>query len=87
MDKKDIHIDLNNDMLTIEGKKENDQENSADKYTRREFNYWSFKRSFSIPEMVDTDKLSASYKNGVLAIELPKKEEAKAKPVREIKIK
>ncbi|WP_317128090.1 Hsp20/alpha crystallin family protein [Maribacter sp. MJ134] len=55
-------------------------------YTRREFGYASFKRSFSLPETVSDDKIKAEYTDGVLSIHLPKKEEAKQKPARSIKI-
>ena len=56
------------------------------KFTRREFNYASFKRSFNLPESVDTAKITASYTDGVLAVSLPKREEAQVQPSRLIEI-
>ena len=56
------------------------------KYTRKEFNYSSFRRVFTLPETVNTDSIHASYENGVLKIDLPKKEEALPKPKRLIEI-
>ena len=64
-----------------------DKKEKNDTYTRREFSYMSFQRSFTIPEtMVDGDKINASYNEGILHISLPKKEEVKPKPARQIKI-
>jgi len=55
-------------------------------YTRREFNYGAFKRSFNLPETVDPTKITANYVNGILTISIPKKEEAKPVPPRTIEI-
>ena len=55
-------------------------------YTRREFNYGAFKRSFNLPETVDSTKITANYVNGILTISIPKKEEAKPVPPRTIEI-
>ncbi|WP_299781383.1 Hsp20/alpha crystallin family protein [uncultured Formosa sp.] len=84
--KSDFHIDLNNQMLSISTKTEQEKEHKEDNYTRREFGYSSFKRSFSLPESVDADKINAKYNDGILDILLPKKEEAKQKPARTIEI-
>ena len=62
------------------------EEEKDEKIMRREFSYCSFKRSFSLPELVDYDKITATHKNGVLSIEIPKREEAKEKPARQIAI-
>ena len=87
--KDDISVHLENGVLTISSEKESE---SSDKdkegnYTRREFNYRSFKRVFNLPESAATDDISASYKDGVLDILIPKKEEAKPKPSKMINIK
>ncbi|GAA0746299.1 hypothetical protein GCM10009431_22480 [Gaetbulibacter jejuensis] len=84
--KSDFQIDLDNQVLSIstEVKQENEQKEAN--YTRREFGYSSFKRTFTLPETVDEDKIQASYTEGILNIHLPKKEEAKQKPARTIKI-
>ena len=86
MRKEDFHVELDNDTLTIhsEFSSENNDENST--YTRREFNYQSFKRSFYLPNTVEADKIKARYKDGILSLEIPKKEEAKRKPVKSISI-
>ncbi len=62
------------------------QDRKPVKYTRREFNYVSFKRTFTLPNTVDGEKINASYTDGILNVELPKREEAKVKPAREIEI-
>jgi HSP20 family protein len=87
LEKKDFHIDLENNLLTISSEKEFKQEEENDgKFVRREFGYSSFKRSFTLPESIDSEKIGASYKEGVLHITIPKKEEAKQKPPRQIAI-
>ncbi len=88
MKKEDFKIDLDNNWLTISSEKKSEKkEEKKGNYTRREFSYQSFQRSFTIPEYeVDGDKISAKYYDGVLCINLPKREEAKPKPAREIKI-
>jgi len=86
--REDFQIELDNDMLTIssEDRRENEVQENNGKYTRKEFSYSTFKRSFSLPESVDNEKIGASYKNGVLEINLPKREEAKTQPKRMIEI-
>jgi len=86
--KKDFNIELDNDLLTIssEIKEENRSEDKERNFSRREFSYESFKRSFTLPESVDTSKIKASYKNGILILDLPKREEAKTQPKRMIDI-
>ena len=73
--KEDFKIDLDHDLLTISVEKENKTEEEKNGYTRREFNYASFKRSFTLPETVDREKIQASYTNGILNVGLPKKEQ------------
>jgi len=88
MDKKDFKIDLDNDILTISSEKTNTNENSNENYTRKEYSYMSFKRSFTLPKsLVDRDKIKATYKNGELKITIPKLEEAKPKPIKLIEVK
>ncbi len=86
--KEDFNIELDNDVLTIsaEDKKENETTAKNGRYTRKEFSYNTFKRAFSLPESVDSKKISASYNNGVLEILLPKREEAKVQAKRMIDI-
>lgn len=89
MDKKDFKIELDGNMLTISSEKTNQQtENKEDeKYSRKEFSYQSFQRTFNLPkEVVDSEKIEATYNNGLLHLTIPKKEEAKQKPPRQIQI-
>ncbi|NLI87569.1 MAG: Hsp20/alpha crystallin family protein [Bacteroidales bacterium] len=85
-DKKDFRIDLNNNVLEISSEKEVKEENKDEKVMRREFRYSSFKRTFTLPDTVDTEKIKASYKDGILSISVPKKDEAKVKPTKQIAI-
>jgi len=86
MDKKDMKIDINEDVLTVSSETKNETEDKKDGYKRKEFSYSSFCRSFYIPENVNRDKITAAYKDGILNIELPKQEEEKTKLSKQIKI-
>ncbi len=86
MDKKDLKIDINEDVLTIASESKNESEENRDGYKRKEFSYSSFCRSFYIPENVNREKIEASYKDGILSVELPKMEEDKSKITRQVKI-
>jgi len=89
MKKEDFKIELDNNMLTISSEKteEYDEENAKEKYSRKEFSYQAFQRSFNLPkEVVDEEKIKAHYKDGVLHLTIPKREEAKQKPPRKIQI-
>jgi len=87
MKKGDFRINVNNGQLTISSERKNEQESKNGDYSRKEFSYESFQRSFSLLEnMVDSDNISAKYSDGILYVHLPKKEEVKPKPAREIKI-
>lgn len=86
MKKSDFQIDLDNQRLSISTEVKQEEENKEDNYTRREFGYASFRRSFTLPDSIDDDKIQASYNDGILSIHLPKREEARQKPARTIKI-
>jgi HSP20 family protein len=86
LDKKDFKIDLDNNVLTISSEKELKNEEKEGRFMRREFSYSSFTRSFSLPEAVDAEKIKASHKDGILRISIPKREEAKRKPPKQIAI-
>lgn len=86
MKKDDFNIDLDNKVLSISTEYKEESENTEDNYTRREFGYASFKRTFSLPESIDDSKIKATYTDGILTIQLPKREEAKEKPARTIQI-
>jgi len=89
MNRDDFKVELDNNILSISSEVQNNTE-SSDKngqYNRREFNYRSFQRSFSLPEnKVECGKISAKYKDGILHITIPKREEAKVKPARQITV-
>lgn len=86
MKKEDFHVTCENGYLTIKAEKEEKREEKDKNYTRREYNYNSFERSFSLPASVKSDQVKAKYEDGVLKISLPKTEEAKTKPKREVKV-
>lgn len=75
--KHDFKINVEGNMLTISSEKEENREEKDESYSRKEYNYSSFSRSFNIPEGVNQDKIDARYDDGVLKLILPKKEEAK----------
>lgn len=78
--KKDFNITVENDMLTIAVEKEVEKEEKETNFTRREYNYTNFMRSFNLPENVKVEKMDARYENGVLTLLLPKEVTAKVKP-------
>ncbi|MGV3528519.1 MAG: Hsp20/alpha crystallin family protein [Flavisolibacter sp.] len=88
MKKEDFKVELDGNLLTISSEKqEQPEENDGERYTRREFNYRSFQRSFQLAkEVVDIDSIQARYENGVLLLTIPKKEEVKQKGPRMIEI-
>jgi HSP20 family protein len=86
MKKEDFQVELKNNVLSIKSEVQN-QTTENKGYTRREFSYQSFQRSFNLNnKVVDDAKITARYENGILMLTLPKKEEAKEKPARLIKI-
>ena len=87
MEKKDFKIELDNNNLVISSEKEDGIDNDAENYSRKEFSYQSFYRTFTLSKnVVDADKIVAKYENGLLRISIPKREEIKAKPPRQIEI-
>jgi HSP20 family protein len=86
-EKNDFKIELNNSLLTISSEKKAENETKEGQhFTRREFSYQSFSRSFTLPETVEGEKIAAKYENGILKVKIPKREEAKPKPVKQIEI-
>jgi HSP20 family protein len=75
--KEDFRIDVEGNMLSISSEKEEKKEQKEEKYTRKEYNYSSFSRSFSIPDEVNKEKIDATYKDGILMLTLPKIQEVK----------
>jgi HSP20 family protein len=87
MSKKDFKINLEDNVMTISSERKVENKDEDDNYKRREFSYQSFHRSFAIDEkLVNGEAISARYSDGILYITLPKREEMKPKPPREIKI-
>ena len=81
VDKNDVKIDLKDRLLTLSGERTYDNEVKEENYYRRERSYGKFQRAFTLPADVDSDKIMAELKDGVLRIEVPKPEEKKAKQV------
>lgn len=86
MQKSDFNVTVENGVLTVSAEKQHSAEDKADNYTRREFHYASFKRSFQLPEGVEEKDIKAAYKDGVLTLDLPKNEKTKIQSARTISI-
>jgi HSP20 family protein len=87
MKKEDFHINLDGNTLTISSEKNEEKEDKKGQYSRREYSYQSFQRSFTLPEyQADRDKVTAKYSDGILHITIPKREEARPKPAKAIDI-
>ncbi|GHN00816.1 heat-shock protein [Cytophagales bacterium WSM2-2] len=89
MKRDEFKVELDNNVLTISSQREEkqQQQDEARNYTRMEFNYQSFQRSFTLPEnKVEGEKISARYVDGILHITVPKKDDAKVKPIKQITI-
>lgn len=85
LNKEDFKISLDRRMLTVSVAKEQAENDEQANYTRREFSYVAFTRSFTLPEVADEHSISASYQDGILRVDIPKKEDAK-KQVRQIQV-
>lgn len=77
LQKKDFKIDVEGNLLTISCELEDTVEEKEEKFSRKEYGYSSFERSFTLPDEVNKEKIDARYNDGILEIKLPKKEEAK----------
>jgi HSP20 family protein len=86
-DKKDFKVDIDNGLLTISAEKKEEKEKKDDHYTRREFGYSSFSRTFNLPVNTNEDDIDARYEDGVLKLTIPKKEETNGKSRKAISIK
>jgi len=87
MKKDDFRLKLENNVLTISSERKEEREEKKENYSRKEFSYQSFQRSFNLPEgHIQSDKISARYTDGILTIELPKREEVKPQPPKDITI-
>ena len=87
--KQDFKVEVDNNMLSISSEKEQEKEETRkkDNYYRKEFNYQSFHRSFSLPDYADENKISANYKDGILHVEIDKKEGVQQRIAKTISIK
>ena len=87
LEKGDFKLELNHDLLTISSEKKTEKETKeGERFSKREFSYQSFSRSFTLPHTADGEKIEAGYENGILKVTIPKKEESKPKPARTIEI-
>jgi len=86
MKKSDFKVEVNNNVLTISSEKESTSDEQNEGYSRKEFSYHTFTRSFNLPQTVNKDLITASYNDGLLVLNIPKREEAKEKPARLIDI-
>ena len=85
--KKDFEVTINDNILNVCGEKKEEIENKEEDFTRREFSYNSFKRSLSLPKTVNAyQDIKATYKDGILKLNLKKKEEVKAQPKKVIEV-
>lgn len=87
MNKSDFNIDVNGNILTISSEKEENKQEKDKTFTRKEYSYSSFSRSFTLPDEVNKEKIEAAYADGVLKISLPRKEEAKNLSAKHIAVK
>jgi HSP20 family protein len=86
LERKDFKVEVENGMLCINSEKEEENVEEKKNYTRREYAYNSFSRSFSLPDNSLPEKINAKYENGILHIAIPKKETTITKPAKEIKV-
>jgi len=86
LEKKEIKVEIDKDILKVRHESQEKKENENQRYSRREFLYKGFTRTFIIPESVDDSKLKAKYENGILILELPKKPKSEVEQKREIRI-
>ena len=88
MKKEDFKVELDNHTLTIQAEVSSESEDldESTRYARKEFSYQSFRRSFHLPNTIENDKIEATYRDGVLRLIIPKREEAKKKWVKTIQI-
>ncbi len=84
LDKSDIKVTVSDGILSVSGERKNEQSEKGKRFVRNEFAYGKFSRTFTVPDNFDAGKISADYRNGLLVVSIPRKEESKPK---EIKVK
>jgi HSP20 family protein len=82
IDEKDIRVEIENNVLTVRGERKLEKDVKEENFRRREGHYGVFSRSFMLPSAVDSDKIEVNYSHGVLAIQMPKRAEARPKQIR-----
>ncbi len=87
MKKDDFKLDVDGNILTISSEKEENREEKDKKFTRKEYNYSSFSRSFTLPDDVEKEKVEATYEEGILKVSLPRKEPVKNSQAKHIAVK
>lgn len=87
LEKEDFNIEIDNNIITISASAEKEHEEEKKKYSRREYSYSSFSRSFTLPSDVNADSINATYEKGILSLTLPKKEEVREETGKKITIK
>lgn len=86
LQKADFKIDLDDDILTISSEKEDNKEEKEGKYTRQEYNYSSFSRSFTLPDGTDKEKVTAKYEGGLLKVNIPRNGKTKNSSAKQIAV-
>ena len=86
LNKEDFNVHVEKNILEISAVKKEDTEHRNKKYLRKEFSYSEFKRTFSLPSSVNAQEIKATHKDGILTVEIPKKDEAKENPRKQIEI-
>jgi len=82
IDEKDIKVEIENNVLTVRGERKLEKDIEEENFRRMERHYGAFSRSFTLPSTVDPEKIEANYTHGVLAIQMPKRAEAKPKQIK-----
>jgi HSP20 family protein len=86
LNKEDLKVDVEDGVLTVSSEQEEEKKSEEKNYHRREFSYSSFKRTFTLPENADENKINAKYENGMLKLSIPKSETSVSKPKKQISI-
>lgn len=84
--KADFHLEVKDKNFIVSAERKEEIKNEGEKYTKKEFSFKSFERAFRLPENINTDAIKASYENGILAIDLPKREVVKQELVKKIEV-
>lgn len=85
-EKGDFKVNVEGNILTVSAEKKNEKKEDNERFTRKEFSYNSFSRSFTLPQTVNSEHIDAKYNDGILKLQIPKKEEAKTNSKKEIKV-